>query len=399
MRFLPILLALLLVCPATLAVGFANLPKDREIIFSPGDSVNIPVFVHKSPVIQVGLEFPQESDPTTIGTPSDDNIGEYVRIDDPEPLGGQRRVTLVFDFPNSMRPGTYPVNVIASEASIDAEGGITARAAVKMQFIVRVLTDEPLIDITSLSAAPIPEGVNAKAGVGIASRTTQSLSDVFAEVKVYDNGKEVASGRSSSFSLESAEKKGVQVPLSTALLTGGEYKMNVTLLYVGREAHRGNAVLKIGALNVAIKEYTKELLYNSTNKFTFIVENQWNQQLQEVFAFVKLAGQNKKTASIHIPAFGSTEYEIYFDRDPKIQVGKAIVNVTVNFKDYNPVSKNYESKTETIPLEVQIVQPFVEEKSSIPITAIIMYSMLGALILLLVIIIILLLRRQKGEKK
>ena len=110
-----ILMGSLLFAPVALGVGFGNPPGNRESIFRPGTEVRVPFLVINGEHLQVTASTLQTADPSTLGTPGDDNIMAYVSIDDDAPGTGPRPIEVVFRFPDhEMKPGTYPSELHAT---------------------------------------------------------------------------------------------------------------------------------------------------------------------------------------------------------------------------------------------------------------------------------------------
>jgi len=394
--FATLLLGILLISQAVMGVGFGNPPSNREIIFRQGTDVRVPFFVIHGEHLQVSASTLQAADPTTLGTANDDNMLQYITIDDAAPGTGPREVAVVFRFPDhEMHPGTYPIDIVATDYS-SAPGGatITAVASVKLRLTVWVLSPDPVIEVLGVSATPIAEGMDANATVAYVSRTVQDLA-VVASIRVVDvNGTVLVSSTAPSRMLPSGQSATENIILPTERLPGGDYDMYATLAYAGRTAEGGPGVLKIGTLHVAIPTHTTEFTYNTTNKFRFTVENQWNRALHEVYATVRSGTQEKKTASLDIPPFGTTEYEVYFDRDEQAMPGSATVNTVVTFRDYNTVTEQYEPREEPFALPITILAPSVEERPSITLTGVLLWG-LGFAVLALLIALVILLRRRK----
>jgi len=355
-RALALLLCFSLSALSVAAVGFGDLPGNREVIYRPGTEVRIPFYVINGEHIDVTLSTAAPQHPETIGTPEDDNIVSYAAIADPAPRTGDRIVEVVFRFPDhQLRPGTYPVDVYATDVRDIGGATVTAVATVKFRLTVWVLSPEPLIHVTGVSAEPIAEGLRADATVWYISRTLQDLTAT-TEVRVMKGNSTLATATGDPRLLPSGKADTATLSLPTEGLAGGEYEMYATVRY-GDAAEGGPAVLKIGTLHVAIPSYTGELRYNETNRFRFNVSNQWNRELKKVYASLSLGAQEKTTASLDIPPFGQTEYEVYFDRDDGLLPGPAVMNATVTFQDYDTRQGQYVDKTESFGLPVSIVVP------------------------------------------
>jgi hypothetical protein len=385
---------ILLLLPVAHAVGFMNLPVQREYIFEPGLSFDVPISVVNNGNTHVALTTITPGHPETLGTPEDDNILSYVELEDPDPDGANRQVVMHFRLPEQLKPGFYYVDIVATDLPEGPGATVSAVAATKLRITVRALSPEKVVEVTGIEVPPIAEGLNANTTVYFVSRTTQRIDNVYVQAQVYRGDELVADGLSPGMALESAQAGSLTVPLKTAELVGGEYRVQATVFYDGKSTQASTEVLKIGTLHVAVPEHTAELQYNTTNRFMFNISNQWNQELQDVYATVLFGPQSKKTASQNIAPFGKTQYEIYFDRQEDILPGDTQVNITVSYKDFDPRAKKYIAKEESMLVPVKVLAPPVEEGLSGAMIA--MYSFMGLLALLVIVALILLFRRKSA---
>lgn len=348
MRLFVFLLLLVLFAPLSTAVGYSP-PSQREFLFEPNKQFEVELGVTGSSV-GVSLNSEQEE------------ILQYVRLEDPAPNSGGRTVKIIFDLPAEMDPGLYGIDIYISERP--AGGGVvSATATAKLRLRLRVLSDEKFIEIRSIRIPSIAEGLRANATIDVISRTMQPIDRIYAVVRVYEDGRIVAEDTTGVISLLSAESGTLFATLGTEHLGGGEYDVNASVHYDGKQAETGTAILKVGTLHVEVTGHTDVLIYNATNKFLLNLSNQWNRALRDVHAYVRVGDQQKKTPSQDIDPFGTTEYEVYFDRDDSIGPGQVPVNITVVFNDLNPRTGSYQAREEQFARTVDVARPVVEESS------------------------------------
>lgn len=385
--------------PTVFAVGFSNLPSQREYNFVPGLTVDIPIYPSNANTIRVVFGAPT-GDLATLGTSEDDNIANYVTLEDPSPDGPPREVILHMRFPEQLKPGDYFIGVVAQDVQI-GEGTVSAIASTSLRFTIHVLSPTKRIDILETRTYPIPEGLNANVSVFVVSRTSQNIDRMFSEVRVYKNGELVSTANSPTISLASGEPAELVTKLNTEDLKGGEYQVNATVHF---DEFVKNAptteILKIGTLHVGLEDYTRTFTYNTTNQFLFNISNQWNRELQDAYTEVHIGSQFKKSASQNIAPFKNTQYELYFDREEAIKANTTIIgNVTVTFKDFDPATKTYVAKQETFNATIDIVLPPVVEKKWWEGDTLI-YVIIGgiALIVMLILVLIIVLLYKKTSK-
>jgi len=380
-----------------LGVGMMRRPAIREAVFTPGGEHEFSVTLTNAAYIDAKLIFTPVGDNTTFGTPDDDNLDRYVTLVDAAPYGGPREIKMHVKFGDYLKPGVYFVDIIAREHNPDAGNMISAVAGVMLRITIRSLSANKTIDILGFSVAQVPEGMRPNASISVISRTTQDIGAVYADFQVYKDGVVAATARSKVVPLATQESLVLIGELPVESFKGGEYVVNATVYYDGMSKDPGTAILKIGTLHVDVTDHSREFQYNTTNRFGFTVANMWNRELQDVYATVLIGDVVKKTASLNIPPFGNNVFEVYFDRDERLLPGSVLANVTVAFKDYDPGTKLYVSKTESFMREIQVVVPPVEEKKELPIMTLLLIGC-GVLLLILSIVIVLLIRRRKTDQ-
>ncbi|MDD9952896.1 MAG: hypothetical protein OXR66_01005 [Candidatus Woesearchaeota archaeon] len=377
-------------------MGFANLPANREIIYTPGGTVDIPLYFISTGSIKASVSSPNVGDPSTLGTPEDNNILEYVTLSDPNPGGHNREAMLHFSFPQQFKPGVYFVDVHVADIPPEGyEATVSAVASAKLRLTVHVLTNEKVIEIGKPYAPATVDGVDANATITVTSRSLSNIQDMYAMVRVYDDGVLVAQQETPHTSLQSLGAVHLFTTLPTAALAGGEYDVNATVHFDGLSQETQTSILKIGTLHVDVRDVTDIFIYNTTNKFEFTIANQWNRELQDVFAVVTFGTQEKKTASLDIPPFHGTPFELYFDRDPT-QEGTVPVTIAVTYNDYDPATGEYVNKEETFTIPVTIVLP-AQEETPRQLKSTLLAVFMGVIVVLLLIIILLFLKGRKPE--
>ncbi len=372
--------------PTVFAVGFSNLPSQREYTFTPGLTVNIPIYPSNAETVRVILGAPA-GDPATVGTPNDDNIANYVTLEDPQPDGPPREVIIHMKFPEQLKPGDYKINIAAQDVII-GQGTVSAVASTRLQFTIHVLSPDKRIDILEIRALPVPEGLNANVSVFVVSRTSQDISAIFSEVRVYKNGELISTANSQPVSLSSGSPLELSTKLNTEELRGGEYQVNATVHFDGYSNYTGTEILKIGTLHVNLAEYTSQFTFNTTNQFLFNISNEWNRELRDVYTQVEIGSQSKKSASQNIAPFKKTQYELYFDREEAIKPGTINAVITVTFNDFDPASKTYIAKKESFNASIEVVVPPVPEKKWWE-GDMLIYVIIGGIALILIFILIL----------
>jgi LPXTG-motif cell wall-anchored protein len=394
-----LVLSLATMLPSVHAVGFMNLPTTREFVFEPGLQVDIPISVIGAERLQVSVSASTNDDiPIDIGNPAvkerpeEFGITPYLTLEDPAPGSGPRSVTLRMDLPKDLPPNRYYVYLGVTEAPSDSGAMISAVASARLRFTIWVLSPEKRVDIVSAQELDIAEGTRALTNATLVSRTTQAIDRLALEVQVLRDGQSVTSAMSPATTLASAEQTVLGVQLDTAQLDGGEYTMRYIAHYDGDRSPPTDMRLRIGALHVEVTNTTANFTFNETNRFEFTVGNRWNKGLNPVYGVVLIGGQSKQSPSLPVAAFGSTPFEVYFDRSEQLLPGVHNATVTVVFNDYNLSLRQNVSRQESFTVPIEVLAP-PQTASDMTLVYIVAGAVL--LVLLIILVLVLVLRRKR----
>ncbi len=119
--------------------------------------------------------------------------------------------------------------------------------------------------------------------------------------------------------------------LETTNYKSGNYRARAVLKYEGGELTE-ETEFKIGTLNVAISNYTKEVMRNKISPFDVEIESFWNNKIPKVYAEVKIIGYDKEflTPSLDLNPWQKTKLSGFFDTTG-IEEDKFQANITVHY--------------------------------------------------------------------
>jgi hypothetical protein len=385
----------LLLLPSIYATSINNVPtrEQRDIVVVPGLERSYSLGIAGANVIAANAFVPLELEP-------------YVTLIDPMPGGGPRGVTLQFSFPEriDIPPGIYTVGFNANEVPPPGKQ-ITTSVSIGLAFIVRVYSDDLILDMTRVDITPVPIGTPVNISATIISRTTQEIPmQRLTYYVLAEDGSTLAYGTARHGPLASGESVEVIGTVDTSDLPGGIYRTNVTAEYDGPTTWYDQTILRIGTLTIdVLDDYTKSFTFNETNKFTFGLKSNWNKPLANVQSNVQLLGQSKRSASVRIPPFGESErLEVYFDRT-ELPPGRheGVIVVTYQEQSENPsLQALMEEHTFRMPIAVDVVlppAPVVVETPWKPTFVQVVVGVSSLLLLLNILLIIFLLRRKKKD--
>ncbi|MBN1156299.1 hypothetical protein JXA85_01665 [Candidatus Woesearchaeota archaeon] len=136
----------------------------------------------------------------------------------------------------------------------------------------------------------------------------------------------------------------------------GKYFGKATYFYEG-DKKEAKAEFKVGVLELKLLRTTEKLIEEKINKFEMLVENQWNNELEEVYATGEIYNQNFKSPTIEMQQFAESMLQSYIDTTG-FQLGPAEVKINLFFKEKGE-DKVYSSEQK---VSVEIIEEAVETK-------------------------------------
>jgi len=293
-----VLIALFLVVP-TLVIASAgvNPPpgSQRHLLFTPGLTKNLTFSIFGAERLDVFLTG---------------DLRDYITIHDPMPNGSARAVTLTLELPETLEPGKHISYFYAREAS--SGGMIGARASIGVVISVLSLYPTPYLE-AGLSAGDTAVGERSMATLSLTSWSKVVTPDVWAELVVKDQtGATVVTATSQHVAVPAQGSQTLLVPLETMELKQGRYSVEARI-HGAQPNLTAKTSFKVGTLDLTLRDYTKRLTGGKINRFTFTIENLWNQELHDVVATVGLWQLQERTPTARIKGFGRGDFKVYLD--------------------------------------------------------------------------------------
>lgn len=240
----------------------------------------------------------------------DGDLAEYAKLS-ANHLDQPGRVYVLLELPDSVdKPGKNKLYVGGRQVS-EKEGGFGIVGNVKAMIRVDVPYPGKYAELELYSSnARIGEKVSFD--LVINSKGKEGISTV-SYIEIYNSLGE----RVETLSLgESEIEAGGSVKLSSSWEGGpaGKYTAAAVARYGGQES-RAEAGFRIGELNIEILNYTSELEREKINKFDIVVESQWNDPIDNVYANVSIEGYSAGmvTPSISLDGFEKGTLSSYLD--------------------------------------------------------------------------------------
>jgi len=222
-----------------------------------------------------------------------------------------------FILPKNMEPGIHGLKVIAIELPPRAEQGtyVKARAAVAHQFRVIVPYPGKYAEVQLDIIEDTDEGTVFI--ITVSNLGTDTIN-AYARLDILDSkGKIVASKETDKKTLESMKRGELTVKWNNDV--AGEYTAKVTLFYNGKTAETSKK-FKIGQRLFSIKRiFVRDFYLGDIAKFAIVVENNWTENIPDVYAKMKLFTYDDdvigdiKSASEDVDPFSTKTLYAYWD--------------------------------------------------------------------------------------
>ncbi len=367
-----ILGALSIVSPVLAGAGVRLPPPEARIItFEPGASYTFEFEAIGNEYLDVSLGG---------------DLAEYATIEDPNPGGGPRPITLHFTLPDTLPAGEHKVWVTVTEAA-PGGGGMGGRAAARAVITVRSLYDYPFLKGT-LVVKDVANGSSTTAEVRLKSWSFVDIPGVYAEVVVLKNGEELVRGRTRSITLKSDAEEVLTADLATQHLSPGPYQAEATVYY-GNTSVLLKDSFRIGSLEFTLLHYPKQLVAGSVRPFPFTILSNWNDEIPTVYGVVSLFGRSEQTPTISVGPFSKGRLKTFLDLSA---VAPGVYNGSITLF--------YDGETASFPIELRVTEEKTEEEggsvassSSVFLSPLIFIYFFTALLLLLLVFFLFLKRK------
>lgn len=367
-----VLVLLLILCPLTLASAGVRGPgvEERRLDFEPGKVVRMSFYLYGSDMLNLLV---------------DGSLAGYAEVEDPNPSGGPRTVTLVLTLPDELPPGEHKVFVGAREES--PGGMIGGRAGALMGITVKVLSDEPAIKAKLDVAHAGVDDATTQGTLTVESWSKQDIT-VYGDIILYDED-EHARVTTEQKTIPSNAKETFKFSLPIEGLVKGNYRVSALVHYADNTTSLDRN-FRIGAMGVQLKDHPTELTADTINRFDMLVVSDWNQYMGDVAASVyvnnELAGSSPTDV---LEPFNENTFTAFIDAS-EMTPGQVDGFVRVNFL----------GESQDFPITLTVVeQPTPASTAAVETQQASSFGILPVLyiglILLVLINVFLLLRRRK----
>jgi len=331
MKLKPILLiiVILVLASQTYALGIA--PSHIDVIFDPG--------LEKTIQLKVMNNIHKDFDAVIY---AEGELAEYITIGNPTIKLSKDEDSKIISYkvklPQSFeKQGLHEAKVVIREIPKETKGGttITATVAVVSKLKVMVPYKGKYAEI-KLFVTNFKENEESNFAVEVKNLGTQDILEAYAIVNIYDpSNNKVATVTSNKESIESKDNE-ILIAKWKPNLKSGNYRAVATLMYDNLNT-RDEKSFSIGTMFLDINSITVDnFKLGGIAKFDILVENEWNEEVPQVYADTSIGNEKGKiystykTSNVDIPAFGQQEINSFLDTS-KLSVGRYKLNVDLNY--------------------------------------------------------------------
>jgi hypothetical protein len=229
-------------------------------------------------------------------------------------------------------PGQHIVKFGVVEG-IEGKDGMFARTAVQIPIIIRVLYPGKYAK-ASLTASDVSEGDPVPFLVNVENWGTENIARASATIEVYDvDGRHVTTLFTDEKPVLSASSAQLTATMNMPGLDPGEYYAEALVNWDGGTLDASDT-FRIGTVSVKILEYTKSFRKDEISPFDIMVESEWNNMLNDVYATVAIDfdnGVELQTPTTSLQAWEQKALRTYWDTSD-VPVGEYNARLTVYYE-------------------------------------------------------------------
>ncbi len=270
------------------------------------------------------------------------DLAQYITINNPKISIAKDEEFKIINYnlnlpSNFERQGVHEAKVVAVEIPEESKGetSFSANLAVASKLKVTIPYKGKYAEI-KLFVTNFKQNEQSNFAVEVKNLGTEDIIEAYAIINIYDpSNNKVATVTSNRAEIAS---KGKEILIANWIpnVNSGNYRAVATLMYDNLNT-QDEKPFTVGTLTLDILSITVDSFkLGGIAKFDIIVENNWNEDIPNVFAETSVKDEKGKTytqfktASVDIPSFNSQELNAYWDT-AKVTPGSYKLNVELNY--------------------------------------------------------------------
>ena len=324
-----LIIVILVLASKTYALGIA--PSHIDVIFEPR--------LEKTIQLKVMNNIHKDFDAVIY---AEGELAEYITIGNPtiklSKDEDSKIISYKVNLPKSFeKQGLHEAKVVIREIPKETKEGTTITAAVAVVSKLKVMVPyKGKYAEIKLFVTNFKQNQESNFAIEVRNLGTKDILEAYAIINIYDplNNK-LATTTSNKISINSKDKE-ILIAKWTPKIGSGNYRAVATLMYDELNT-RDEKPFTIGTFELDITSISvTDFTLGGIAKFDILVENEWNEDIPNVFAETTVKDDKGriytqfKTASVDIPAFGSQELNAYWDT-AKVIPGAYKFDIVLNY--------------------------------------------------------------------
>jgi len=331
MKLKPILLIIVFIVLASQCYALGITPSHVDVIFEPG--------LEKTIQLKIINDGYKEFDALVY---AEGELAEYITINDPvislSKDQDSKIISYKVNLPQSFeKRGVHSADIVIREIPKETKGKTTITASLAVASTLRVTVPyEGKYAEIRLFAPKFKQGKESNFSIEVRNLGTEKILEAQAVIEIYNPLKnKIATITSNKVSIKSKEEK-ILTASWTPDVGSGNYYAVATLIY-DKLNTMDEKLFTVGKLSPEIMSISvSDFKLGGIAKFDILVKNDWNEELKNVFAETAVKDKKGeiytsfKTISLNIPAFGSQEFNAYWDTS-KVIPGTYNLDIILNY--------------------------------------------------------------------
>lgn len=237
---------------------------------------------------------------------SDPLLKKYIKVGEiTTDERGVHHFPIIFDFPNEIdKQGHQSVSVTVKQKPLHEKrrgqiiSGLTAvEGRIELDIPYKGLYAEMYVDVYNAN-----QGEEVEFDIIMKNFGQEGISVSYVEIEIYKKDKKIKTLKSNKVNIPISKSHEFVEYLTTEDLKPGIYTAKITGYYDNKKREE-EITFKIGTLDVLITNITKELYVNETNEFFIQIESLWNNNIEKVYADIKIIKDDKIVKEFPTPNY------------------------------------------------------------------------------------------------
>ncbi len=378
-----LLTVLLITLPKIYGIGIGSFEK--YIKFTPNLNKNIKITIYNNVGQPIRVKLTAKGD-----------LAEYVTLKEEyiDIAGVTYKTEFNIKLPESIPPGRNRLVIEARDVTPQEGGGLRAVTAASKAFIIIAPYPGKYLSV-DLATKNIGLDEKEEFKLKLKSLGKETIKRVNSVIEISRNNKKIGKlYLEPVLNLEPDEEKTVKAEWDSYGHPVGEYEVNATITYDGKELKK-SAKFRIGTLSIKIINYTREAYQEEINKIEVKVKSLWNVEINNVYAIIKIDNENIKTPDYSIKPWQTITLKAFWNAK-KTELGEHDITITVFYEDKKEELKG---KIKINPKRKKVEAKVIELPSKTPVSTKLLITLVIALIVINISLVVFVIRKNQPKRQ